>query len=83
MLPLALSSIDAIMRDALEYSLNTELTGKTWTQATLPLRYAGLGVRRVTDLALPCYISSLNSSIDLMLNICTEIQTTTEPEGLF
>ena len=72
-LSLALSSIDAVMLDALECSLNTELTSKTCTQASLPLRYGGFGVRKVTDLALPCYISSLNSSIDLMLIICTEI----------
>ena len=81
-LPSALSSIDATVRDALECCLNIELSDQAWTQASLPLRYGGLGVRKVTHLALPCYLSSLNSSLDLVRTICTGIQSTTEPECL-
>ena len=81
-LPSALSSIDATVRDALECSLNIAVTDTGWTQASLPLRYGGLGVRSVTDLALPCYISSLNSALDLMRTINAEIETDREPESL-
>ena len=37
-----------------------------WTQATLPLRFGGLGVRSVEDFALPCYLSSMHSTLDLI-----------------
>ena len=36
------------------------------TQATLPLRFGGLGVRSVMDLALLCYISSMHSTLHLI-----------------
>ena len=65
----SLQGIDKIVHDALIDCTNIEFSSDTWTQASLPLRFGGLGVRSVADLALPCYTSSLKASLELMRDI--------------
>ena len=43
--------------------LNIELDDETWTQTSLPITWGSLGIRRVTDIALPAFISSAMSTI--------------------
>ena len=42
--------------------MNVELSDDAWSQATLPVAEAGLGIRRATDIALPAYMSSVAGS---------------------
>ena len=45
--PRTLDTIDALIRDTLVKCINVQLPGNTWSQATLPLRFGGLGVRSI------------------------------------
>ena len=71
LLPAGLHGMDAYVRDTLVGCINVELTEDTWAQAALPLRFGGLGVRGVADLALACYNASMHSALDLMRQIYT------------
>ena len=65
----SLHHIDGIVRNTLAKCVDVDTSGATWEQATLPVRYGGLGIRSVLDLALPCYNSSLFSSQTLISEI--------------
>ncbi len=60
-----LETIDGQMRQGLERILNIRLNDTQWVQATLPIRYGGLGVRRVTMLASSAYLASAASTRSL------------------
>jgi len=49
----------------LRLSLNTKLEVISWKQASLPLSFGGLGIRKATDLAYPAYLSSVHQSANL------------------
>ena len=55
----SLRQLDAILQSAVSNISNVNLTGDCWEQAVLPTRYGGLGLRRLADVALPSYVSSL------------------------
>ena len=73
--PRALEQIDAEVQEAAIKVTNARLEGKAWTQATLPTRTGGLGLRSVQALALPCFLASINKSLDLMNMILPEPMT--------
>ena len=54
----------------------------SWTQATLPTRHGGLGVRSVESLALPCYIASLTAATPLISSIIPKIVVGDAPSAL-
>lgn len=58
--------IDACIRSTLETITNTALDQSTWLEASLPTKLGGLGVRRVQDLALPAFLSSVNDVLPLV-----------------
>src|SRR5580658_5332085 len=58
----ALREIDALFTNCLSSILNIHLSPTALLQATLPIRLGGLGLRRLEDLSLPTYLSSLLSS---------------------
>lgn len=60
-----LRDIDEIFRSTLEAITNVRLLDFSWDQASLPLAFGGLGIRKVEDLAVPAYLSSVFSSSDL------------------
>src|SRR6218665_2546232 len=60
-----LETIDGQMRQGLERKINIRLNDTQWVQATLPIRYGGLGVRRVTMLASSAYLASAASTRSL------------------
>ena len=49
--------------------LNVDLTDVIWKQATLPVSKGGIGVRLASDLALPAFLSSVNSASELTLQL--------------
>ena len=59
----ALDSFDQTQRDFFENTLNVRLTEEAWTQATLPVKKGGLGIRKAADLAIPACFSSLADSM--------------------
>ncbi len=57
-----LKCVDKLFRSTLEGIANVKLGELSWDQASLPLVFGGLGIRKVEDLALPTYLSSVYSS---------------------
>ena len=74
-----LSEIDDLLRATLSQTVNVHMRDDMWEQATLPTRHGGLGIRRLTDLAIPCFVSSVKSCASLMSQITPSSQ---EAEGL-
>ncbi len=64
-----LRAIDQLLWDATSRSCNVALDGKAWTQASLPLRLGGLGLRRLAAVALPAYIVSVEATRDFVCTI--------------
>jgi hypothetical protein len=55
-----LQETDDTITAAVERILNVKLDHEQQLQAKLPLRWGGLAVRNLKDIALPCYLSSVN-----------------------
>src|ERR1700704_2377336 len=60
-----LKGVDDLFRSTLEAIANVKLDEFSWNQGSLPLAFGGLGIRKVEDLALPAYLSSVYSSSSL------------------
>lgn len=71
-------SFDNLLKVTLESILNIKLEDKILTQATLPVSFGGLGIRRLKDIALPAFISSVHGAF----NIVSQIINTTD-DSLF
>lgn len=64
--------MDEGIKSTLETITNSKLQYDQWILSSLPIRCGGLGVRRVQDLALPAFLSSvhgLSSMVGIMLNL--------------
>jgi hypothetical protein len=51
--------------------LNLRLTNIQWRQYTLSIRFGGVGIRRISDICLPAFLSSINGAkklVSLLLN---------------
>jgi hypothetical protein len=53
------NSIDSSLKFSLERILNLRLTDLQWCQSTLPIRFGGLRIRRISDIFLPAFLSSI------------------------
>ena len=63
-------SFDSSIRSVLENMINIKFTTSSWKQASLPIIFGGLGIRAVSDIALPAFLSyvhACSSLIDLIL----------------
>ena len=49
---------DELLRRGIERILNISVTDDQWIQASLPIKMGGLGIRRVSSLALPAFLAS-------------------------
>jgi len=66
----ALDLFDGCLRlAALSRISNTNISGTQWLQASLPIKHGGLGVRQVRSLALPAFLASAASTLDLQSQI--------------
>ena len=63
---------DDVIRSTLQQILNVELSHESWDQATLPVANDGLGIRRMTDVALPAYPSSVFGSHPLITQLLSQ-----------
>jgi hypothetical protein len=53
-------NIDSSLKSSLERILNLRLTDLQWCQSTLQIRFGGLGIRRISDICLPAFLSSIH-----------------------
>ena len=56
---------DIVLRESLATTLNVDLNEERWAQASLPVRWGGLGVRGITLLAPSAYLASAASTMEL------------------
>jgi hypothetical protein len=54
------NSIDSSLKSSLERILNLRLTDLQWCQSTSLIRFGGLGIRRISDICLPAFLSSIH-----------------------
>ncbi|XP_043202745.1 uncharacterized protein LOC122370853 [Amphibalanus amphitrite] len=64
-----LQPLDETLRAAVCSITNVAFSQDSWTQAVLPTRYGGLGIRRTQDLALPSYVTSLHHCMQLLMSM--------------
>jgi hypothetical protein len=62
-----LDEIDTLIRTAVELITNVKMSDAIWIQASLPVLYGGLGIRRVGMLALPAFLASSHATEPLAL----------------
>ena len=57
--PHILGKFDKVLQESLQTILNTKLEEESWDQASLPVAFGGIGVRKTQDVTLPAFISSV------------------------
>ena len=71
---------DALLRETLSSTLNVNLNDDRWLQASLPVRWGGIGVREAVLLAPSAFLASAAGSSKLVLRLLpTRIHASTEP----
>lgn len=60
--PILLLNLDSIILDTLTSVFNISFGELTWTQATLPIRFGGLGIRKISSIALPAFLASVHGA---------------------
>jgi len=70
----ALADFDKLLRCAISYLTNCDLSDKQWLQASLPIKVGGLGVRKVSLLALPAYLASAVTTASLQKTIFDSVR---------
>lgn len=53
----------------MEGIFNVRFEADQWIQATLPIRYGGLGLRRVRDVSIPAFLASAHGVAGLVTDI--------------
>ena len=83
----SLNAIDQKVRTTASQITNVSLDENQWKQASLPVQHGGLGLRSITQLSLPCHISSMHQTLPLTRKILNspDLQPTslTEAESQF
>lgn len=77
----ALSEFDNILKSAICKITNCDLSENQWLQASLPIHDGGLGIRRVSSLALPAFLASAAGSLRLQDAILSQVDS--KPDSFF
>lgn len=77
-----LKLLDNTIAETLGSILNCSFTERSWDQATLPVRFGGLGIRKISSVALPAFLSSVNGTNALFGNIISPSLGDVEALGL-
>ncbi|KAI5728591.1 hypothetical protein M8J77_018338 [Diaphorina citri] len=64
-----LDEVDDSLKQILEEILNLNLNDTQWCQASLPIRVGGLGIRKLSDITLPTFLSSVHGVKSLVSKI--------------
>lgn len=67
--PSFVKEADDIMRTCLESILNMTLDDKNWLLASLPIKFGGLGVRKINDICLPAFLASACGVLDFVKSV--------------
>ncbi len=62
----SLPKLDSVLRQTLTNLLNIHFDDMAWSQATLPVKFGGLGVRKSVSLSIPAFLASAFSSMHLV-----------------
>ena len=73
-----LDVFDNLLKDGLSRITNTDLNEIQWLQASLPVRFGGVGVRRVASLAISAYLASAASTLELQNSLLSDCQALSE-----
>ncbi|XP_072937101.1 uncharacterized protein [Epargyreus clarus] len=65
--------LDDIIMKTLSSVLNCHMNERAWTQASLPVRHGGLGIRKISSVALPAFLSSVHKTQNLTSDILSKI----------
>ena len=63
---IVLKEFDACLKTTLERITNCQLDNSAFCQATLPVKFGGLGVRMSQDISLPAYIASCANASEII-----------------
>ena len=75
-----LDYFDHLLHNATSKICNVHLSDDQWLQASLPVRYGGLGVRRVSSLAPSAFLASAAGTLELQRRLLDRCDTTaTDP----
>ncbi|KAF2891281.1 hypothetical protein ILUMI_14892, partial [Ignelater luminosus] len=61
-----LEKYDAKLKSSLEGILNISLSRDAWLQSSLPVKMGGLGIRYSVNMATPCFLALLSSSLSYL-----------------
>lgn len=64
--PSLLTNLDNLIEQTLSKILNVSFTERSWTQASLPIRFGGLGIRKLSSVSLPAFLSSVHCAQSLI-----------------
>ena len=64
-----LKDFDRCLRSSIENITNCHLDDHTFRQATLPVKFGGLGVRRAEDISLPAFIASCSKTAAIVSHL--------------
>ena len=70
---------DSMLRESISVITNSCLSDIHWLQASLPIRDGGLGIRRVSSLALSAFLASAANTRDLQDRMLVACNVGVEP----
>ena len=65
--------IDEITRSTLSQITNVRIKEKFWSQASLPVRLGGLGLRQAVDVSLPAFVCSVHTTSSLVSALTSRV----------
>ena len=74
-----LDKFDDLLKSSVSSITNNALSETQWLQATLPIKDGGLGIRRVASLALPAFLASAASTLQLQDHILASTHISDDP----
>jgi hypothetical protein len=67
-----LQAFDDILKSGVQKIANSDISAIQWVQASLPIKDGGLGIRRVSSLALSAFLASAASTLSLQKRILAD-----------
>ena len=77
-----LEVFDTAIKTNMEKICNVSFGEENWSQASLSIRHAGLGLRSVADLSLPCFLSSSHACKGLVNRLLPSLNLETPFEDV-
>ena len=75
----SLSNYDAILHSGISSLFNISLSDTQFLQASLPVKFGGLGIRRVSSLANPAFLASAAGTTSLQSSLLADFDLPEDP----